>query len=206
MSGTSKGNYITQAWLVIFLAVLYGGGLAAVQIALSGKIAENKRNETYSVIPSLIDGAIKENTVETLVTGLNGKDIRIYEACGGSGARLGWIIPTGGQGFADRIEVLIAVNADVSTIAGIYVLDQKETPGLGDYITGQDFRSRFAGKPTGKKLVVVKSDPTADNEIRALTGATISSESVSGIVNDAIANLKEPILNLPAKSGASASS
>jgi electron transport complex protein RnfG len=85
------------------------------------------------------------------------------------------------------------MDADLSTITGIFVLDQKETPGLGDYITSEDFRKRFENKPTDHPLVVVKSDPDAAHEIMALTGATVSSESVSSIVNVAISNLKEPI-------------
>jgi len=40
---------------------------------------------------------------------------------------------------------------------------------------------------------VVKDDPKAGNEIRALTGATISSESVAEIVNAALANVQDAI-------------
>lgn len=190
-----QGGYIGQAWLVILLALLYGGGLAGVQTSLSGRIAENKRNETYSVIPTLVSGADEAKTVELLVTGRDGKQARVYKAIAADGAHKGWVLPAGGQGFADRIEVLIGLDAPLTKITGLYVLDQKETPGLGDYITGQEFRNRFRDKPTDEPLVVVKSDPEADNEIRSLTGATISSESVSAIVNDALDNLKEPIRN-----------
>ena len=42
--------------------------------------------------------------------------------------------------------------------------------------------------------MIVKGEPKAENEVKALTGATISSESVAGIVNAALANLREPIL------------
>jgi len=175
---------------VIVLALLYGGGLAVVQTALSSKIAENKRNETYRVIPVLVDGADQTQTVELIVSGESGKSVLVYRAAGSDGKHVGWVVPAGGQGFADRIEVLIGLDAGVSTITGLYVLAQKETPGLGDYITGEEFRNRFRNKPVDESLVVVKSDAGAPNEIRALTGATISSESVSGIVNAALSNLR----------------
>ena len=58
------------------------------------------------------------------------------------------MLPAHGQGFADRIDVLIGVNADVSTITGMYVLDQKETPGLGALITEEPFREQFRGVST----------------------------------------------------------
>lgn len=189
-----KGNYIGQAWLVILLALIYGGGLAGVQIMLGEKIAENKKNETYSVIPDLVPGADKTKTEAIILTAKNGKEVLVYKALSSNNDLVGWVIPAGGQGFADRIEVLIGVDATVESITGFYVLEQKETPGLGDYIKGKDFTDRFKGKPTDKPLVVVKRQPAAENEIRALTGATISSESVSSIVNSALANLKEPIL------------
>ena len=80
----------------------------------------------------------------------------------------------------------------------MYVLGQKETPGLGDYITGEEFRNQYTGKPADvdKPLVVVKADADDSNEIQALTGATISSDSVTDIVNRALANYKTPVLQL----------
>ena len=188
-----QGNFIAQAWLVILLALLYGGGLAVVQTALSSKIAENIRNETYRVIPVLVAGADQAMTIEQVVRGENDKKALVYRAMGPEGEHVGWVVPAGGQGFADRIEVLIGLDATASTITGLYVLEQKETPGLGDYITGEEFRGRFRDRRTDEPLVVVKSDAGVPNEILALTGATISSESVSGIVNAALSNLRETL-------------
>lgn len=188
-----KRGYIHQGWLVILLGLLYGGGLAGVERALSGKIAENKKAETYNVIPDLVPGADSSRVKERLVMGTDGKGLRVYEAIGSGGDHLGWVLPGGGQGFADRIELLIGLDRQVSIITGIYVLGQKETPGLGDYITTEDFRSRFVGKTADTALTVVTTDPSGMDEIRALSGATISSESVSGIVNRTLANLKDAV-------------
>lgn len=186
-------GYIGQARLVILLAICFGGGLALVHTTLGPKIAENKKNETYSVIPTLVPGAQMENTQELVVQGLNGRDVRVYKALSSDSVHVGWVIPAQGQGFADRIELLIGQDASLSTITGMYVLAQKETPGLGDYIKGEEFRDRFSDRPTSTPLVVVKSDPRQENEILALTGATISSESVTNIVNAAIENLRDAL-------------
>ncbi|HYW81179.1 MAG TPA: FMN-binding protein [Thermoguttaceae bacterium] len=189
-----KGNYIGQAWLVILLATLYGGALAGVQTTLGPIIEENKRNETYDVIPRLVEGADKAKTVEVRVTGLDGKPTRVYQANTTDEGHVGWVLPGTGLGFADRIDLLIGLGPQLTTITGIYVLDQKETPGLGNYITEDSFQQQFVGKRTDRRIGVVKTDPMADaNEIRALSGATISSESVARIVNQTIANLKEAI-------------
>jgi len=195
---SQRGNYITQAWLVILLALLYGGALAGVQVGLGDRILENKRNETYDQIPHLISGAVKAQTVEHEIQGKDEKGAIVYEARDQQGDRLGWVLPGSGQGFADRIELLIGLDPQLTTIRGLYVLDQKETPGLGNYITSAEkFRGQFSGKRTDPPLVVVKTAPDPEHEIQALTGATISSESVSQIVNRAIENLRQPTLDLP---------
>jgi len=196
-----QGSYVGQAWLVILLALLYGGALAGVETTLRPLIEENRRNETYSKIPGLVgipeplsDADRQRITIEEkTVQGQHDKrPHRVYQAFF-DGALEGWVLPAVGQGFADRIELLIGLDAELSTITGLYVLDQKETPGLGDYISRKDFRSHFQGRPTDTLLVAVKSEPRASHEIRALSGATISSQSVCTIVNRAIANLKKPI-------------
>jgi electron transport complex protein RnfG len=190
-------GYVGQAWLVILLALVYGGALAGVETTLGPRIAENKKRETYDVIPVLVGDVDKAKTVELLVEGKNGEQVRVYQAVAADGTHKGWVLPASGQGFADRIDLLIGLDADVSTITGLYVLDQKETPGLGNFITSEAlFLSQFAGKSADEDepLLVVKTDPaTGTNQIKAVSGATISSESVSEIVNHAIANLKEPL-------------
>jgi len=193
MSEKKRSSYLKDSWLVILLALLYGGGLAGVNTALKDRIAENKRNETYSVIPLLVEGAESASTVELMIQNTKGKSVRVYKAVNAAGAHAGWVIPASGQGFADRIELLIGLNADLSTITGLYILDQKETPGLGNYITSEDFQNQFAGKPADQPIKVVKKDPKGASEILALTGATISSESVSGIVNKTVQALRDPI-------------
>lgn len=201
-----RESYIGQAWLVILLGALYGAALAGVETTLGPRIAQNKRGEIYQVIPQLVADADEANTVEMLVDAGDGRQMLVYKAMAADGTHQGWVVPADGQGFNDRIELLIGLDVPLSTITGLYVLDQKETPGLGNYITGESFRGQFSGKSADEPLVVVKSPPQADNEIRALSGATISSESVSMIVNSAIADVKTSIRDQARTTGGSAPS
>ncbi|MCA9447873.1 MAG: FMN-binding protein [Candidatus Omnitrophica bacterium] len=180
--------YLKQAWLVILLALVYGAGLAGVQIGLSPRIEQNKKDETYRVIPDLVPGADARWIEETRVP-FEGKEVLVYRANTQAGDPMGWVVPASGQGFADKIEILIGLDPEVHTITGVYVLNQKETPGLGDYITGIDFTSRFAGKSTGERLEAVRGGAVKDNQIDAITGATISSNAVTSIVNTAVETL-----------------
>jgi electron transport complex protein RnfG len=192
LSDKPGGNYITQAWLVIVLALLYGGALAGVQLGLGPIIIENQLAETQDQIPALVQGAVKGEPISVVIDEATDKRVQVYRAVDAGGNVKGWVLPANGQGFADQIKVLIGLDAELTAITGLFVLEQKETPGLGDYITGEDFRNRFVGQSTGSPLEVVTSDP-GDQEIQALTGATISSQSVADIVNQAVETLREPI-------------
>ena len=75
----NQGGYLRQAWLVIVLALVYGAALAGVQTTLGPRIAENKRNETYGVIPTLVPGADAAKTEEMFVTGADGQSITSTE-------------------------------------------------------------------------------------------------------------------------------
>ena len=193
----SEGGYIRQAWLVILLGLLYGGALAGVQTSLGPRIEANRRAETYRVIPEMVPGADIGQTTELTVTGRDGRPARVYRVPDADGRLAGWVLAAGGLGFADRIDLLIGLDPELNIITGMFVIDQKETPGLGNFISSESFRNQFAGKSAEEPLLVVKEDPAAGrNEIRALSGATISSESVANIVNDAIENLREPLREL----------
>jgi len=173
-----KVDYIKQAWLVITLSLLFGAALAGVQVWLTERIETNKLNETLSQIPKLVPGSAKGSR-ETIHGHV------VYRAMSDS-TQVGWVIPASGQGFAAPIEVLIGVNREVSSITGLYVLDQRETPGLGNKITEADWLSQFEGKETREQLEASKSSSVSGNEIRAVTGATISSESICNIVNQTL--------------------
>jgi electron transport complex protein RnfG len=98
-----------------------------------------------------------------------------------------------GQGYADRIELLVGVDAGAQKITGIYILDQKETPGLGNKIAETKWRDQFHGKETRQSLRATKAGAKSPEEINAVSGATISSNSVCAIVNTAMVDLRDKL-------------
>jgi len=201
-----KNNYLRQAWLVIVLALCFGAVLAGVQISLQPRIDQNKLNETYEQIPELVrirDDAHRtcrfpdKNRTRELLTD-DGKIA--YKAFSADGEHLGWVIKAAGQGFADRIELLIGLDAEAEIITGLYVLDQKETPALGSRITSPEWCSQFAGLTAAKPVLLTKAGPEAGrNDIKAITGATVSSRSVCEIVNAAVAEFRQRLPELKEK-------
>jgi electron transport complex protein RnfG len=67
---------------------------------------------------------------------------------------------------------------------------RKRLPGLGNKIIFPVWRNQFIRKKTNTPLVVAKGNIQAPNAIDAVTGATISSRSVTGIVNRTIGDVK----------------
>jgi len=191
MATKNPGSILGQAWLVLCLSVFFGAALAAVEVGLKPRIEENKRNETFGQIPSLVPGASRQASTDAEINGHT-----VFEARNEDGVQVGWVIPARGQGFAAAIEVLVGLDLDAARITGIYVLDQKETPGLGDFITDEErFRKWYRDQPTDQPLEVVKTEPDpGTGKIKALTGATISSDAVTEIVNLQVATFKAELI------------
>jgi len=77
-----------------------------------------------------------------------------------------------GKGYGGDINILVGLE-DESTLKGVTIITQNETPGLGTRIEDSDFTDMFTG------LAIADIGLTRDGGgIDALTGATISSRAV----------------------------
>ena len=79
------------------------------------------------------------------------------------------------------------------TVTGVKIISMSETPGLGSKAQEPEFNDQFIKKDVSKPLKVIKSGIIDENEIVAISGATITSTAVTSGVNaavDAVNNLK----------------
>jgi electron transport complex protein RnfG len=201
-----RGGTISQAWLVLALAVCFGAALAEVDVALKDRIEANRKAETFSKVPDLVPGAAVDKTTKVkggIEIDRDGRKVRydVYRAADTDGKHVGWVVRHSGSGFVDKITVLIGLDRTADRITGMRVLEQKETPGLGNRIENDGYFGQFAGKDAAKPLVVVKTGATWPNHIEAVSGATKSSRYVADIVNEAVADLR-PVLEKRALEGA----
>jgi electron transport complex protein RnfG len=212
-TGGLKSSNLVQAWLVLVLSVGFGVSLAGVQLVVGPVIESNKLNETLEKVPELVLGrflaakmAGENQTLEivprqvTVEKPDRAKFYSVYEARY-QGDLKGWVVKTKGQGYADTIELLLGLSPDLHTITGLFVLDQKETPGLGNKIITEAWRGQFVDAPTDRSLVVIKTGASRPGEIDAVTGATISSKSVTAMINTAIGDLRIPLITGPPSAG-----
>jgi|YNPMSStandDraft_2_1061718.scaffolds.fasta_scaffold00002_128 electron transport complex protein RnfG len=123
---------------------------------------------------------------------LNSDELSIYKGLNDNNEIIGYAIYMVGGGYQDNIYILVSISSDLKNIINIYILDQKETPGLGARIQEDYFKNQFSGLSTEKEITYVKNAKASkeNNQIEAISGATISSKSVVKILNS---NLKKAI-------------
>jgi Na+-transporting NADH:ubiquinone oxidoreductase subunit C len=102
------------------------------------------------------------------------------------------ILPIHGAGMWSMLYGYLALESDLNTIAGTVFYEQNETPGLGDQITDRNWQSKWKGKQlfdhSGELLFHIAEGPVkpgsaaADYQVDALTGATVTSNAVTALV------------------------
>lgn len=188
--------YIEQSWLLIVSAFLFGLLIAVADAAWSGKANQNQKSKLSNLMKNLVQNAAKFEVAikDANIPDGKGKPIKadIYKAVDGNGNNIGFAYITSGTGFADNIELIIAVDANCGKFLGFEILYANETPGFGDKMKKDEFRNQFKNAPAGVVSLIKAGDhKKIDNEIVAITGATVTSTAVTNIFNKSIVSVKE---------------
>jgi electron transport complex protein RnfG len=190
--------FIQQSWLLIVASFFFGLLIAVTNAALSPRIEQNKINKRNRLVGILLPGARNyiRLDAEIEIKSLQGKKekIEVFQAMSEAGECVGWSFNANGSGFADKIELVVAVDKDFEKLAGFDVLSSYETPNFGDQIKYDYYRGQFKGAPAEELKLIQSGDPKKiDAEIVAISGATISSEAVVEIISNSITQIKEQI-------------
>lgn len=160
--------------------------LAASNNATSAKIEEADRiandEARKEILPDAKDfEPIDKEKLDSIQSSNEGV-LEIFEGKDKSGEIVGYTLKTVVGGFGGDIEMITGVSVD-GKITGIDVLNHSETPGLGAKADEPEFQQRFKDIPTENELVIVKESPSDNNEVEAITSATITSNAVADGVN-----------------------
>ena len=140
-----------------------------------------------------IDADLEQINKELSTEGLTGAIDEILEAVGDNSENLGYVMKiTSNEGYAGSITFVIGIRED-GTVNGIEYLSISETAGLGMKAKDADFKEQFSNKNV-EAFAYSKSGAAADNEIDAISGATITTNAVTNGVNAGIMayrNIKE---------------
>ncbi len=97
------------------------------------------------------------------------------------GEPIGYTLKVSGKGYGGTLEVIVGIGKN-GIIEAVRVGSHQETPGLGAKALEPRFRDQFKGLATDR--------PIGDEDVSAITGATITSKAVTQAVNAAITCLK----------------
>lgn len=160
--------------------------LAGVNAITKDKIAAIKAEKTQKAIAAVLPGA--GEVKEIAFTDDTGMVTKVYQSdlsvSGNSGAAFGYAVEVTPNGFGGAITMMVGVSAD-GKVLGISIISHAETPGLGAVAAantdkGVAFREQFKGLVNGITI------GDGDNQIDALSGATISSQAIVNGVNAAL--------------------
>ena len=122
--------------------------------------------------------AQEEGAIKTLLTEMFPEMSRYEElkddiyAVYSDGSQLGYAFLAIGKGYGGDINILVGLS-EATTVKGIKIISQTETPGLGTRVTEPFFTDQFAG--IAIEDIALSQD---GGKIDAITSSTISSSAV----------------------------
>jgi electron transport complex protein RnfG len=140
-------------------------------------VFENGNFESDDKINNLISSKDFDCTVDEVLKAVDDNDDTV-----------GYVMSiTSPSGYGGDIKIAIGISSKTDTVTGFTVLSNSETAGLGSRCTDDEFKSQFKGKSVLQNIKYVKnSSATGDDEIDAISGATITTSAVTDAVNTAI--------------------
>lgn len=108
----------------------------------------------------------------------------VYQAQAADGRRLGYCIESvSRRGYGGRIVLYVGISLD-GLLKDVSILEISETPGLGmraEQVLNPQFHDKKADS-----FVYTKTGAAADNEIDAISGATVTTRAYTNAVNGAL--------------------
>lgn len=181
--------------LFLFLFAVVGSGVVAyTHDRTAERIHDNERRALLKSLNEIIPSDRYDNDIFHDILYVHNRDllgtdkpVPVYRA-----RKNGWpvaavLAPVAPDGYNGNIRLLVAINLD-GTLAGVRVVQHRETPGLGDGIetSNSDWILGFKGKSLenpGKEGWKVKRD---GGEFDQFTGATITPRAVVKAVHNAL--------------------
>ncbi|MCF6460582.1 RnfABCDGE type electron transport complex subunit G [Clostridium sp. Cult3] len=181
MSETLKLGLILFIITAVSASVLaVSNNITAPRIAEADRIADEKAK--VEILPQGDDFKPLDEGKAKAIKDENPNVLEIFEAYNG-GDLVGYTIKNIAKGYGGDIEIMTGISVE-GKITGIKILNHSETPGLGENATKTYFSDSFKDKSVDQELVSAKK-PEGDNEVQALTSATMTTNAVLDGVNAA---------------------
>jgi len=167
--------FLTAAVCVAALSLVYSITLEPIRVA-----AAALANATMAeVLPEATDFRELEADLPANVNA-------IYEGSS-NGNVVGYVVESWANGYGGALTLMVGISSEDSAITGMSVLNHSESPGFSDPLNTERFNGQFEGLAVTVPVTLIKGGAlAANNEIDAMTGATISTTAVVDAVNHAL--------------------
>jgi electron transport complex protein RnfG len=159
--------------------MLLGGAYEITKAPIEKQIAADRQAAMKEILPT----ADRFDTADVSIVG-NEKISEVNVGLKGTEIT-GYAIKVSPKGYAGPVNIMVGISIE-GKVTGIKIISHTETPGLGANAPKPKFSGQYKDKSTKDKLAVVKTAPSKENQIQAITGSTITSKAVTLGVNDAI--------------------
>lgn len=175
------GKILKLGFILLLITAVTGVILGGVYTLTLEPIRMTRERQKLEAFAATLPGAKDFKTLE-----LNGDAGLVQEVNEGSaeGAVIGHNVTVAPKGYSGQIEMIVGVTSG-GELKGIKILNHTETPGLGAKAAEPAFAGQFTDKAV-PEVKVVKTPPQSDEEIEAISGATITSDAVATGVNAAL--------------------
>lgn len=200
-----KSTIIKDTVILLIITLISGFILAAVNRATVEPIAYARTEEKNKAYREMFKEADTFEENQTLTQecnlskeflndkGFNGTKVDEALIAKSNNEIIGYIInATSPNGYGGDIQISIGLDKE-GKIKGFEILSVSETVGLGMKATEDEFKLQFTGKNV-KEIKYTKSDVANEDEINAISGATITTSAITEAVNSALAYAEEYIL------------
>lgn len=186
-------NSIVKNTLILtVITIISGGLLGAVYELTKEPIATAQEQAKQTAYKAVFKEAENFSEIqlpgksiqEALASeGLEGEEITsAFKALSANGEDMGVVFNiTTHEGYGGDINITVGIDRD-GKVLGVEILDISETAGLGMKANKPEFLSQFADKRVSL-FRYTKNGKSADNEIDAISGATITTNAMTNAVN-----------------------
>ena len=176
---------IKLGFILLILCAVSAGLLAIVNAYTAPVIMQNELKETLASYQTIYGEDAEEVTPvdQGLLKEVQEKfpDIEsVFEVKKGGNR-----INVKGNGFGGEMTNALGFYIENKTIAGFRNIVNAETKGFGTRIADETYYSSYNGKSAAGDLTISK-DPSAENQVLLMTGATVTSKAVLAADNVAI--------------------
>ncbi len=200
-----KDSFVRDALVLTLITLVAGFLLGGAYGMTKDRIEEINNKSTMEAYAQVIPAdsyddeayadALKQATDDGTIAANHAgtKFYSVVAAKDASGNEIGYIVKASNAGYGGDDIVVVGVSPDLKITGISFPEALPETAGLGQKATEPAFYEQFAGK--GMNLSVKKGGGAGEDEIDAISGATITSTAVTNSVNASTEFVQDYILN-----------